>query len=430
MIAAVVVAAAFARADAWIRAGDEISDRARADLGFLVRQITTRHPNPYYLTPKAAFDREVADLSARLPSLAPHAVVVGFARIAALIGDGHTRASIPATGGLLPIEIEWLDGRWRVVRALPDQRHLLGIAVDQLDATDIAAAAQRVNTLVSAHESEGWSRFVTGRLLMYADVLDALGISKERGRVIVSGVTDSGERRSLVVSAGARSPSDQWTSRARRCRSRDNAICGRRRSPGVRSMAHRPDTSRSTTTSPTDREALRRSHARCVSRDGTANVGRLIVDLRWNGGGDFTRGREYVLNEIGKRERWLKPRAFYVLTGRRTFSAAMVNTVDFKRAAGAILVGEPTGARPNSSSETGLFRLPNTGVQATVSICRYEAWPEDVPGVPPDQVIPPSWADYRDGRDAALEWIFRQPPPDPAAPAVLTKTTLMPPCKR
>lgn len=431
VIAAVVVAAAFGRADAWIRAGDEISDRARADLGFLVRQITTRHPNPYHLTPKADFDREVADLSARLPSLTPHAVVVGFAKIAALIGDGHTRAPIPPTGGLLPIEIEWLDGRWRVVRALADQRNLLGITIEQFDSTEIATAAQRVNTLVAAHESEGWSRFITGRLLMYADVLDALGISKERGRVTVNGVTDSGERRSLVVSAVARSPSDQWTEPSASLplsRQRDlrQAAFAWRAVDGTQTgyvafNNYLTDGSRGNFGDLT----------RGVFREmDTANVDRIIVDLRWNGGGDFTRGREYVLNEIRKRERWLKPRAFYVLTGRRTFSAAMVNTVDFKRAAGAILVGEPTGARPNSYSETGSFRLPNTGVQATVSICRYEAWPADVPGVPPDQVIPPSWADYRDGRDAALEWILRQPPPDPAAPAFVTKTTLMPPCRR
>jgi hypothetical protein len=161
-----------------------------------------------------------------------------------------------------------------------------------------------------------------------------------------------------------------------------------------------------------------------------AAIDRVIVDLRWNGGGDFTRGREFVLDEIRKRDRWLRPGAFYVLTGRRTFSAAMVNTVDFKRAAGAILVGEPTGARPNSYSETGFFQLPHTGVQATVSICRYEAWPEDVPGVPPDRLIPPAWADYRDGRDAALEWILAQPAPDPSAAPFQQTQKLTPPCRR
>ena len=383
------------------------------------------------MTPKAAFDREVADLSARLPLLPPHAVVVGFAKIAALIGDGHTRASIPPTGGLLPIEIEWLDGRWRVVRALPDQRNLVGITVGQLDSTDIAAAAQRVNTLVSAHESEGWSRFITGRLLLYADVLDALGISKAPGQVTVSGVTDTGEERSMLVSAGARSPFDHWTEPSA------SLPLSRQRDLRLAAFAWRPVEGTNTGYVAFNNYLTERSRGdfgdltRGVFREmDAANVDRLIVDLRWNGGGDFTRGREYVLNEIRKRERWMKPRAFYILTGRRTFSAAMVNTVDFKRAAGAILVGEPTGARPNWYSETGFFRLPNTGVQATVSICRYEAWPEDVPGVPPDQLIPPSWDDYRDGRDAALEWILRQPPPDPAALAFAPKTTLMPPCRR
>ena len=316
VIAAVVVAAAFARADAWIRAGDEISDRARADLGFLVQQITTRHPNPYYLTPKAAFDREVADLSARLPSLPPHAVVVGFARIAALIGDGHTRASIPPTGGLLPIEIEWLDGRWRVVRALPDQRNLVGITVEQLDSTDIAAAAQRVNTLVSAHESEGWSRFITGRLLMYADVLDALGISKEPAgsRSAVSRIAVN--ERSLVVSAGARSPFDQWTEPSA------SLPLSRQRDLRLAAFAWRPVEGTNTGYVAFNNYLTERSRGdfgdltRGVFREmDTANVDRLIVDLRWNGGGDFTRGREYVLNEIRKRERWMKPRAFYILTG-------------------------------------------------------------------------------------------------------------------
>ena len=366
MIAAVVVAAAFAPADAWIRGGDEISDRARADLGFLVRQITTRHPNPYHLTPKADFDREVADLSARLPSLAPHAVVVGFAKIAALVGDGHTRASIPPTGGLLPIEIEWLDAAWRVVRAAPDYRSLVGVTIEQIDSTDITAAAQKVNALVSPHESEGWSRYLTGRLLTYADVLDALGISRERGGATIAGKTDAGESRTAVVAAGPRLPLDQWIEASsslplsRQIDMRQPAFAWRRvdgsRTGYVAFNSYVTDRSRSGFGDLT-RGVFREMDA--------ANVDRIIVDLRWNGGGDFTRGREYVLNEIRKRERWLKPGAFYVLAGRRTFSAAMVNTVDFKRAAGAILVGEPTGARPNSYSETGAFRLPNTGVQAT-----------------------------------------------------------------
>jgi hypothetical protein len=125
-----------------------------------VQEITSRHPNPFYLTPKAVF--EVAELSARIPSLALHAMVVEFVRIAALIGDGHTRATIPPTGGVLPIELEWLDDAWRIVRTSKPYANLLGVRVSGLDATDIATAGARVTRLVSPHESPGFSRYSPG----------------------------------------------------------------------------------------------------------------------------------------------------------------------------------------------------------------------------------------------------------------------------
>jgi hypothetical protein len=430
IVLAVGLAAAVPAAPQGQAPGSSAAEQAREDLRFLVREITTRHPNPFYLTPKAVFDREVAELSSRLPSLERHAVAIGFARIAALVGDGHTRTTVPFTGGVLPLEAEWLDGAWRVVRVSPDHRGLLGAKLTALDSTEIDTVYQRVGSLVAAHESEGFSRHLASRFMMAADVLDALKISAERGRVKMTGVTDAGESRSAMVVAGARPMPTEWI---------EPAPPPLARQPDMRQavFAWRPIAasrtgyvsfnSYQTGQSRGDFGTLTRT---VFQEMDAARIDRVIVDLRWNGGGDFTRGREFVLEEIRKRDRWLKPRAFYVLIGRRTFSAAMVNTVDFKRAAGAILVGEPTGARPNSYSETGFFQLPNSGIQATVSICRYEAWPEDVPGVPPDQLIPPTWADYRDGRDAALEWILSQPAPDPSAAPFKQTGKLTPPCRR
>jgi hypothetical protein len=412
------------------QSGPEARAGAEADLQHLVQQITTRHPNPYYLTPKAAFDREVADLAVRLPSLAPHAILVGFARIAALVGDGHTRVTIPAAGGVLPIEIEWLDDAWRVVRTTAAHQPMLGAKITRLDDLDVDAAYQRAVTRVPRHESEGFSRAFAARLLTNADVLDALGISTVRGRVLVTGATDAGEPRSAVIAAGPRPAPDEWVDPAppplARQRDLRQAAFAWRRMPGTSTAyvafnSYQVDRSRG---------AFGDVVKRLFGEMDAAKIDRLVLDLRWNGGGDFTRGRQYVLAEIRKRDRWLKPGALYVLAGRRTFSAAMVNTVDLKLAAGAILVGEPTGARPNSYSETGFFSLPHTGVQGTVSICRYDIWPEDVPGVPPDRSIPPTWADYRDGRDAALEWILEQPAPDPKAAPFRTTATLTPPCRR
>ena len=96
----------------------------------------------------------------------------------------------------------------------------------------------------------------------------------------------------------------------------------------------------------------------------------------------------------------------YVLIGPRTFSAALANAVDFKKA-GATLVGEPIGARPNSYSENDEMTLPNSKLVISYSTRYYEFLPgTDL--VRPDQHIERTWADFLAGKDAALDWILSQ----------------------
>ena len=84
----------------------------------------------------------------------------------------------------------------------------------------------------------------------------------------------------------------------------------------------------------------------------------------------------------------------------------MTNVVDFRRELGAILVGEPTGARPNQYQESGKFTLPNSGLRVKVSTQYYEYQEDDTPDVLPDIHTVPTWDDWQAGRDPALMWIF------------------------
>jgi hypothetical protein len=103
------------------------------------------------------------------------------------------------------------------------------------------------------------------------------------------------------------------------------------------------------------------------------------------------------------------PGNLYVLIGPLTFSAAMANAIDFRRELGAILVGEPTGARPNQYQETGGFDLPNSGLRVTVSTRYYEFQETDTPGVLPDYQIAPVWDDWLLGCDPVLGWVQSRP---------------------
>ena len=133
---------------------------------------------------------------------------------------------------------------------------------------------------------------------------------------------------------------------------------------------------------------------------------RVVIDLRRNEGGDFTLVRRFMLPVLRGR-----PSRVYGIIGPGTFSAAMVNSLDLRSELKATLVGEPTGARPNSYSEHGDFTLPNSGLRVSYSTRYYRFGADSDTAVEPDRRIEPTWQDFRSGRDPVLDWILAQPGP-------------------
>jgi hypothetical protein len=84
----------------------------------------------------------------------------------------------------------------------------------------------------------------------------------------------------------------------------------------------------------------------------------------------------------------------------------MTNTADFRNDLNAILVGEPTGARPIGYMENRRFSLPNSHLPVSYSVELYKFAKTDTPGILPDKRIDPDWRSYLAGRDPVLEWIL------------------------
>jgi C-terminal processing protease CtpA/Prc len=135
---------------------------------------------------------------------------------------------------------------------------------------------------------------------------------------------------------------------------------------------------------------------------------KLVIDMRQNTGGDYTKVREYLIPAIKQHSSINQKGRLFVIVGRRTFSAAMNSAVDLRKETNAILVGEPIGERPNSYQENDEMKLPNSGVIISYSTKYYKFSDEDVPAVMPDKRIDPTWIDYKDGRDAVMEWILSE----------------------
>jgi hypothetical protein len=79
-------------------------------------------------------------------------------------------------------------------------------------------------------------------------------------------------------------------------------------------------------------------------------------------------------------------------------------TADDLRKLGAILIGGPTGGKPNSYGNNSTFQLSNSLIQVSYSTRYYQLVSgSDPPSVAPDVAVEPTISDLRAGRDPLLE---------------------------
>jgi hypothetical protein len=126
-------------------------------------------------------------------------------------------------------------------------------------------------------------------------------------------------------------------------------------------------------------------------------VERVVIDLRLNGGGNSST-LDPMIAALSKRRGKL-----FVLIGRRTFSSAVLNAVELKQEAKAILVGEPAGQRPNFYGEVETMILPYSRLRVNYSTRFFKTMNGDPQTLTPDIEVEPSSSDYLSGRDPALE---------------------------
>jgi hypothetical protein len=62
----------------------------REDVRWMAEEMPKRHKNLFHAITRGQFESAVRKLDERVPSLARHQILVEMARIAAMIGDGHT----------------------------------------------------------------------------------------------------------------------------------------------------------------------------------------------------------------------------------------------------------------------------------------------------------------------------------------------------
>lgn len=380
------------------------------DLTLLAAELPKRHANAFHFLSEAAFDQEVNQLDRALDGLNRDEIFVGMDHIENSIGDGHTYIRIPADAPIFPAHFEKFGEDYRLVSTqdVPGAREALGGRLLEIDDMQIDRAVNLLLTLTPADETQALRNVRATAMLNDGMVLHGLGITPDRDIVHYVVTTDAGSRVTLQYRGeanqyrGAEITSllePGWLSAVAHpalylqhpeqkfwCTYISSAATGY---CNFRSYEDLKRTSRALT------ELMQHSHPDI-----------LVIDLRLNAGGDFNKGLKYVVNPIRHMSSINRHGHLFVLTGPRTFSAAMANAAHFRKRTKAILVGQPIGEKPNSYQEAREMVLPNSRWVARYSIRFYRFVSGEENLIRPDKEITERWEDFQSGVDPAMEWVL------------------------
>ena len=384
----------------------EITSAAwRDDLRNLARELPSRHINAFHTIGRDTFNGEVARLDAAIPGMNGDEVLVGLTRLVALVADGHTHLGLPPRSLRYPVEMQWFGDELRVVAAGAPYHAAVGARVLAIGSTSIQDVLALTTQLVPRGENAGRTRLMATIQLTSPEVLHGLGLIANRENAPFVLELATGERSTVTLSPAGLGSFSSW-----RLATGENP-------PLYLQRLNEPWWTEFLSDSQTVYFSFTRYPPEAEFRDRAAALGklidesrarRLVIDLRRNGGGDFTRFRQILIPVIKSRAAINRKGGLFVLTGPGTFSAATVNALDLRTEANATLVGSPTGMRPTHYGEPAVFRLPNSGFLISYSTHYYRFGAATDSAVIPDQHIEPTWAEFRAGRDPVMEWIQDQ----------------------
>jgi hypothetical protein len=386
----------------------------REDLAALVDGIAARHKNAFHLVSRESFEAAADDLETRLSDLADHQIIVGFMQLAAMIGDGHTRvrhdgASPPFR--VYPVGLAWFSDGLFIVSAIDEHADLIGCELARVGATPAEEAARRVASAFP-HENEASLKHTAPRFLTIAEVVQAVGLAESADQVTWTVRAADGAEREAELRA---MPPGEARSRLAPALPGAPLPLARQTRSHVNWFEFLPEPG-----------ALYACYGSCANEQGQSvaeyskavldaidahKPNKVIVDLRRNGGGDSSLLQPLVKG-LDRREEIDQHGRLFVLIGRGTFSSAQMNARDLQRSTTAILIGEPTGQRPNAFGEVRTFKLPRSGLEVQYSTKRFITDPADPPSMLPDVLVELSSKDFFSGRDPVLDAALSDVKPD------------------
>lgn len=396
------------------------------DLDYVVKILRTRHPYFHYHLPSQEFSKLISELKKDIPKITNEEIVIRMMKLIASIQDGHTQ--IYPYGDLhfdtwFPLRFKWFADGVFVSAVDMKYKNLLGCRVEKIGNLPIKEAFKKASNLVFADNHFG-QLYGTPLFLSNAKVLKILNIISAVDVMPLEIEIQKRGKQAVTIKAVKSRFDAFWFYRPNIgppggeyisifSGNNDNLPLHLKNRLKYFWFYHNKIENflylQINATDHSPEETFQQFTERFFNyvEKNINHIGKLIIDLRYNTGGngylilpfvhEFIRHDE--INQVGK---------LYAIISNNTVSAGMKMLGLLKRHTKIISVGEPPGSSINFFSDANVFELPNSGMYMWVSsLYNQNGHPADKSYYSPDVPFLFSGKDYFSGKDPVIEAITK-----------------------
>lgn len=377
----------------------------RYDAWFLDRELRRIHYSPYLKYTPAEREAWVKKIHDSVPSWSDDQILVELMRYVASFGDGHTNLRVPNLKRP-KIQMFWFKEGIYITSTAPEHKEIVGAKLIAVEGRKVEDLAKLVDPLIP-RENPQLLKAQTPNYITNTSILRGLGIKAGADEIKLTVLDSAGDSQTvtLPLSSDFQAKPD-WASLTT-----GSKILTLKNRTAAYWFEHLPELNavylqyNSVRSDPAD--PLPQFAEKLYKFIDENKVQRLIIDVRWNGGGN-TFLSQPLLNGLFERKALKSSPNLFVITGRNTYSAAQNFTTDIGRLCAPIFVGEPTGSGPNFIGESIPYSLPYSKMSGTVSDLYWQrSWPmDDRIWIAPDLPATPSFEAFSIGKDPAMEAII------------------------
>jgi len=387
----------------------------QADIKFLGDELPKRHRNAFHRVKREDYEAAVKQLYDSAPRMSEDEIIVGLMKVVAMIKDGHTNVFARPffRSGFYPFKLYLFSDGLFVQKAAPEYAEMVGSKVVKIGSMSADEAVKTVGQAAFADNEMG-VKDLTPLLMTIPEVLSGFKITADKQKLNLT-VEINGKQKNFEIQAQGTSADlnrfpAEWIDAASKnnlplyLKDRDNMYWFEylkdRKTFYIQhnGIGNKQD------------ETVADFYKRALSAADANGAETLVIDLRFNGGGNNGLNKAVVIQLIKSR---LNSRGkFFVITGRETFSAAQNLVNQIEKYTEATFVGEPTAAHPNHYGDNRPFTLPNSQLTVRAS----SLWWQDLDPrdervwTAPEIAVELSSEDYRKNIDPAMDAVFNYKP--------------------